>query len=73
MSVLGGALEDTEIASLSNWGGATRAVLSATKRSKIKAIAKMEQASKGQIGQPAACMIDSNGLSAQIKQVPIMA
>ena len=33
----------------------------------------MEQAIKGQIGQPAACMIDSNSLSAQMVQPLIMA
>ena len=53
-------LDETEIASSSSFGGTTRAVFSATKRSKTSASAKMEQAIRGQMGQPAACMIDSN-------------
>ena len=60
-------LEETEMASSSSFGGATRAVFSATKRSKTSASARMEQAIRGQIGQPAACMIDSNSHSAHVK------
>ena len=60
VSVLGKALEETEIASLSRLLGATLLVFSEVKRSKIRARAKIEQAIKGQIGHPAACMIDSN-------------
>jgi hypothetical protein len=47
------------MASCSNWGGATLASRKARKRSMIRARARMEQAIRGQIGQPAACMIDS--------------
>ena len=39
------------------------AVFKATKRSIIKARASTEQAISGQIGQPAACMIDSKWFS----------
>jgi hypothetical protein len=37
------------------------------KRSKISASARTEQAISGQMGQPAACMMDSNSLSARVK------
>ena len=58
--LLGRLLADTEIASLSRLAGATLLALSAAKRSKIRARARIEQAIKGQMGHPAACMIDSN-------------
>jgi hypothetical protein len=45
--------------SSSNLGGATFASFSVTKRSITMAKAKMEQAIRGQIGQPAACMIEN--------------
>src|SRR3989344_53315 len=63
------ALDETVMASSSNFGGATRAVLRATKRSKISAIPSTEHAIRGQIGQPAACMMDSKSLSAQMKAI----
>ncbi|MBY0411013.1 MAG: hypothetical protein K2Q97_13010, partial [Burkholderiaceae bacterium] len=37
------------------------------KRSKINANPRMEHAIRGQIGQPAACMMESKFFSAQIK------
>ena len=68
-SGVGRALDDTVIASSSSFGGATRAVLRATKRSKISAIPRTEHAIRGQMGQPAACMMDSKSLSAQMKAI----
>ena len=46
--------------SSSSFGGATFRVLRLMKRSITKASAKIEQAIKGQIGQPAACMMENN-------------
>ena len=42
-------------------GGATRRVRSVIRRSITSARPTTEQRIKGQIGQPAACMIDNNG------------
>jgi hypothetical protein len=66
---VGSEREDTVMASSSNLGGAMRAVFKETKRSQIKARARTEQAMRGQMGQPAACMMDSNSLSARMKSV----
>ena len=52
---------ETASASSSSFGGATLAVLRLMKRSITRASARMEQATNGQIGQPAACMIESKG------------
>lgn len=52
------------MASSNNFGGAMRAVLRAMKRSMMSATARIEQAIRGQIGQPAACMMVSKCLSA---------
>ncbi|MNV71552.1 hypothetical protein D3C71_1645790 [compost metagenome] len=68
-SGVGTDLDDTVMASSSSLGGATRAVLRATKRSKISAIPRTEHAIRGQIGQPAACMMDSKSLSAQMEAI----
>jgi hypothetical protein len=46
--------------SSSRRGGATRTTRRLESRSMIRASATMEQAISGQIGQPAACMIESN-------------
>ena len=53
-------MRETMIASPSSLGGATFGIFRLEKRSMISATAMMEQASSGQIGQPAACMIESN-------------
>jgi hypothetical protein len=45
--------------SSSNFGGAFLAVWRLMKRSMTRANARMEQAISGQIGQPAACMIEN--------------
>src|SRR6476620_10431214 len=50
---------DTASASSSSFGGATREFLRLRKRSMTRAKARMEQATSGQIGQPAACMIEN--------------
>src|SRR4051812_5094866 len=55
----GTEVRETDSASSSNFGGATLAVLRLMKRSTMSANATMEQATKGQIGQPAACMIEN--------------
>jgi len=51
------------MASSSKWGGSIRAVLRLVKRSMTSASATMEQASKGQMGQPAATMIENKEFS----------
>ena len=54
----------TEITSSSRRGGATRAARRLDKRSSTSASAAIEHRSSGQIGHPAACMIENNrGLS----------
>src|SRR5689334_21565986 len=58
-SALGTLARDTASASSSSLGGATLAVFRLMKRSITRASARMEQATKGQIGQPAACMIEN--------------
>src|SRR5205085_9477672 len=50
---------ETASASSSRRGGTTLPDLRLTKRSMMRARARMEQASRGQIGQPAACMIEN--------------
>src|SRR3569832_777022 len=57
----GTELRDTARASSSSRGGAILLVLRLMKRSMTSASARMEQATRGQIGQPAACMIESKG------------
>lgn len=54
------AVRDTVMASSINFAGATLRVLKLLKRSMISAKAKVEQATRGHIGQPAACMIENN-------------
>src|SRR3569833_7057 len=60
-SGVGTELRETASASSSNCGGATLLVLRLMKRAMMSASARMEQATSGQIGQPAACMIESKG------------
>src|SRR5688572_2620853 len=55
----GTALRDTLMASSSSLGGITRAVLREVKRSMTSASASTEHKSRGQIGQPAATMIEN--------------
>ena len=55
----GSAWRDTASASSSNCGGTTRRVRRLRKRSMISARAAMEQAIRGQMGHPAACMIEN--------------
>jgi len=63
----GGTLvRETASASSSSLGGAMRAVFRLTKRSMMSASARMEQATRGQMGQPAACMIESKSLSPRV-------
>src|SRR5688572_24635994 len=50
----------TEMTSSTSVGGATFGPRRLENRSMISAIAAMEQRSSGQIGQPAACMIENN-------------
>src|ERR1043165_8765262 len=59
-SALGKLARVTEITSSTNVGGATFGVRRLLRRSMTSAIAAMEHRSKGQIGQPAACMIENN-------------
>jgi hypothetical protein len=54
-------LRDTIMASSSNFGGIILAVLRVKNRSMINAIPSTEQMIRGQIGQPAACMIENTG------------
>jgi hypothetical protein len=57
----------TEITSSSSRGGTTRFSRRLDSRSMTSASAAMEHKSKGQIGHPAACMIENNpGLSASL-------
>src|SRR5665647_777108 len=56
-SGVGTEVRETLSTSSSNFGGATLAVLRLTKRSMTSAKARIEQATSGQIGQPAACMM----------------
>src|SRR4051812_24850985 len=58
-SGVGTDTRDTASASSSSRGGAILAFLRLRKRSKMSARARMEQATRGQIGQPAACMIEN--------------
>jgi hypothetical protein len=58
---------ETVMASSSSLGAATRAVFRADEALENQARARTEQAIRGQMGQPAACMMDSNSLSAQVK------
>ena len=51
---------ETVSTSLSSLGGTILEVLRLRNRSITNANARMEQATKGQIGQPAACMIENN-------------
>ena len=55
----GMVMRHTPSTSSSNLGGATRDVLRLIKRSMTSANARMEQATRGQMGQPAACMIEN--------------
>ena len=58
----------TEITSSSRRGGATRAMRRLDKRSNTSASAAIEHRSRGQMGQPAACMIENNrGLSSDMQ------
>ena len=60
MTVAGGtAVSETVMASSSSLGGTTFAAFRLMNRSMTSASASMEQIIKGQIGQPAACMIES--------------
>src|SRR5581483_4134490 len=59
-SAAGRPVRVTEITSSSNLGGATRDARKLLNRSMITAKATMEHKINGQIGQPAACMIDNN-------------
>ena len=61
--LLTGWATPVRMASSSNFGGATLEVLRLIKRSMTSAMARMEQAISGQIGQPAACMMENNGWS----------
>ena len=56
----GTPLRVTVITSSSSLGGATFWVLRLIKRSITRASANIEQAIRGQIGQPAACMMENN-------------
>jgi flagellar hook-basal body complex protein FliE len=71
---LGGGAEvrDTSKTSSNNFGGAISATLRLMKRSMTKAKAKMEQAIRGQIGHPAACMMDNKRISKLIKSLFII-
>ncbi|MES2943798.1 MAG: hypothetical protein V4772_13095 [Pseudomonadota bacterium] len=53
-------MRDTVIASSINFGGAIFWVFRLLKRSITSAKARTEQAISGQMGQPAACMIENN-------------
>src|SRR5512140_2867001 len=60
-SGVGTDVRDTARASSRSLGGATLVAVRLMKRSITRASARMEQTTKGQIGQPAACMIESKG------------
>ena len=60
---LGTPWRETEMASCSRFSGAILLALSEIKRSTMSAKAKIEQAIRGQMGQPAAWMMVSNVFS----------